>query len=56
LEEEIDEEEIEEEVNLEEELIVSLEELEIERKRFRKNSQKINDANEVVISLKVKVE
>ena len=60
LEEENDEEEVEEEVeaevNLEEELIVALEELEIERKKYRKTSQKFDDANEIIITLKVQVE
>lgn len=56
LEEEIDEEEVKAEVNLEEELIAALEELEIERKKYRKTSRKLDDANEIIISLKVQVE
>lgn len=45
MEEEIDEEEVEVEVNLEGELIVALEELDIERKRHRKTSWKLDDLN-----------
>lgn len=50
------EEEIESKFNLEGELIAALEELEIESKKHEKTSWKLDDENEIIISLKLQVE
>jgi len=41
---------------MEGELIAALDELDKERKRYRKISRKVDDANEIIISLKMQVE
>ena len=49
-------EEVEVEVDLEGELIAALEELKIERRKHQKTFHKLDDANEIIVSLKIQVE